>query len=90
MSDIRTMQTVTVNDYYRVAIAETNGDYEAAVVETRKSDMGQALSAALSLGQNTGEWYSFNDAPRVIDEDYYVAVGRAIEAYLDADDEGDE
>lgn len=84
-SDIRTIDTVTVDDQYRVTVAECDdGDeYEAAVTGATRSTFGQAFSAMLTMQDGGDRWRSVSDAPRVVSERRWWAVGQAVEAYED-------
>jgi len=87
MSDIRTVETVNIDDY-RVRVAEQEIEderYDAAVVGVKRDAVGQAFGAVFG---NDSDYYSVDDAPIMDSNRKYVAVGKAVEAYLNQQAEG--
>ncbi|ELY91434.1 hypothetical protein [Natrialba taiwanensis] len=86
MGDIRTTKTIEVEGDYRVTVAEHEDGYEAAVTEVHT---GSAITQSLNAiaGSGDPEWSRFVDEPRVTDSKKYVAVGKAIEEFLEEDDD---
>ena len=91
MTDIRTTEEIEVNGEYQVRVAETDGEYEAAVVGVKKDKFSRAVGNAMG---DDSEWSTEREAPRVVEPEKYYAVGVAVEAYrewlLDEDGENDD
>jgi hypothetical protein len=82
MSDIRTVEKVKVADFVvRVARQEVGDHYDAAVVAHKKSSLGVALGQAFG---DSSEYHTVEMAPIAEHAKKYVAVGKAVEEYLDS------
>lgn len=83
MTDIRTVETIVVDDEYRVRVAklEDEDGFEAAVVATKMTPLGKAMSTMFL--SSDAEWSPDLDAPRVTGTDRYETVGRAVDVYLE-------
>lgn len=82
MADIRTTQEVNV-DGVTVLVADADTDserFEAAVVAAEKSSLNKAFS---SFFGDDSDKTTVTDAPICTDEAKYIAVGKAVEAYLE-------
>ena len=85
MSDIRTVEVVTVDDMkVRVAEQETGDRYDAAVVEIKKDPIGRAMGGVFG---DSSDYYSVDDAPIADHKRKFIAVGKAVEQYLDGGEE---
>lgn len=83
-TDIRTVETVEIDDEARVRVAKReDGSHEAAVVAVKREGLSRALHEAVSFGDDPSPWESLTDAPRVTAEGQYEAAGLAVERYID-------
>lgn len=85
MSDIRTVQEVRIDDFkVRLAKQETQDRYDAAVIAMKKSAPTKLISSAFG---DKSEWSAITDAPIADHDQKYVAVGKAVEEFLDMEED---
>lgn len=83
-TDIRTMKEVEIGGYtVAVGRQKKNQDiYDAAVIEEPNNPLSQMVEAA--FGKKTQKRSKVRDGPIVSHGSMYIAVGMAVEEYLDS------
>ena len=89
-TDIRTMEEVEI-DGFTVAVGKQRDNrdiYDAAVIEETKSPMAQMMSSV--FGGSTKNKSIVREAPIASHGSLYIAVGMAVQQYLDSFGEGED
>ena len=89
-TDIRTMEEVEI-DGFTVAVGKQRDNrdiYDAAVIEETKSPMAQTVSSV--FGDSTENKSIVREAPIASHGSLYIAVGMAVQQYLDSFGEGED
>lgn len=98
MTDIRTVEEITIGDDYRVRAAEvSDGVFEAVVIAERKLAAGDVLDrdggwrrTVIQSEEADAKWLTVPDAPIVKSKGRYGAAGRAVDKYRTPSGGGDE